>query len=265
MLFRRNALAGVLPGLLLSLGFAAPAQALIISDDMNSAPAAGLGWSNSYPWSGVIFSGTSMLSSGGALTMTTAPVAGLWFGNASALGYNPGWDLGTNASGNYLSLTTSFSAGAADWDTYFYDKDGFLAGLQFNPAGGYGYPVQSGFNFYSATVGNVSQTTFVPFDLTDGMHTFEILLKNGLVSYSLDGSTLFSGSAWLGGVSNLLLIGDGTGSTQTGTGQMFVDHVLVDTAPTANVSVVPVPTALLLFVSGLAGLAGISRPRRRLV
>lgn len=237
------------------------AQALIITDDMSSPPATVPGITNVYPWTGVIFGGTQMGVSGGVLSMSTVPYQGVWFGNGSLIGHNPGWSLGGSTTGNYLSLSLSLSSDAVDWSMYFYDLSGYYAGLTFNPAGSYANAVQHGISYNYKDAANQFATGFAPVDFSNGFHTVEVLLKDGLISYGLDGQLLFQGSAWYSGPTNLLVIGDGSGYSPTGLGTMYVDSVLFDTAPTMT-SLVPVPAALPLMLSGLGLCAAVASRRR---
>lgn len=239
------------------------ARALVIEDDFGTAPRTVPGVSNTYPWTAVVFGSTSMSASGGVLAMVTAPNEGIYFGKG--IGTGPGWALGSVTSGTYISLDMRLSAGSKDWSLYFYDNDGqHSAAWLWNPAGGYADPLNAGFEYYHDDGNGDSISTFVPFDLADGaFHTFEILLKDHLVHYAVDGRLLYSGAAAAAGTANLLVIGDGSGSTPTGTGAMFVDHVFIDTAPTMNAlaaTPVPLPPALALLAVPL-GLALQSRRR----
>jgi len=179
---------------------------------MNATPGGGvLGANNVYPWTSVVFAGTSMAASGGVLTMATSPSAGVWFGNGGLIGQNPGWALADNTAGNYISLEL-----------------------------------------------RLASTAFVPFDLVSDFHRFEVLLKGGQVHYSVDGQLVFGGAAYFGGSSNLLVIGDGSGPTPTGTGAMLVDRITFE-AGTERLAVVPVPGAAVLLASALGLIAGVRR------
>lgn len=255
MTVRTTALAAVaVAGLL-----AGTANALTITDDMDATPGGGvLGANNVYPWTSVVFGGTSMAASGGVLTMATSSSAGVWFGNGSLIGQNPGWSLADNTAGNYISLDLRLASSATeDWSLYFYDATGWYAGIVFNPAGDYANPTQYGFEYVYGS-GGTAASTLVPFDLDSDFHQFEVLLKGGQVQYAVDGQLVFGGDAHFGGSSNLLVIGDGSGPTPTGTGAMLVDRVRFE-AGTERLAIVPVPGAAVLLASALGLLAGVRR------
>lgn len=255
-------------GLSVSIGFSCPVAAMTITDDMNSAPSTIPGITENDPWTSVIFGGTAMSASAGITTLATTYSQGVWFGNGGFIGAYPGWNLGTASSGNYLSLTMKLAPDSSFWSAYYVDLDGYYAGISFNPTtpnpatGYYDYSrlARSGFEYVWGNAGHQGQSTFVDMDLSDGFHTFEALLKNGSVDYAVDGQLVFSGYSAYSGSSNLLVIGDGSGSTWTGTGSMLIDRVVFDTAPTMNnLSSVPVPAAAWLLGSSLLALVGVAR------
>lgn len=238
------------------------AQAAIIADAMDTAPSTTPGISNNYPWTAVIFGETSMSATDGVLTMSTNPGRGVWFGNGAGIGYYPGWSLSTNDIGTYISMTMGLSADATAWSMYFYDSSGYAASIGFNPQADYWSPSSAGISYSYAGDITHSAESFRPFDFSNGMHTIEVLLKGGQVSYALDGQLLYSGlSMTPTGPGNFIVIGDGSGSSPTGLGSMYVDGIYIDTAPSfdALAAVVPVPAALPLFCSALAGLAWLRR------
>jgi hypothetical protein len=252
--------------LAVALCAAAPAQAVVIDS---------LPYNNSPDWTVIVFAGTSMTLADGATTLTTANDRGVWFGNGSNYGDTPAWSHGTNDAGNYLSLTLQFSANARDWSAYLYDRT-HTASFAFAPTGCngnagscYGATPYAGVDLLHAAPGDPTQpaTTRVPLTLTD-THTFEWLLKAGQVSYRIDGEVVYAGPAlvspqtgWIA-ANGFLLVGDGSGSTRTGTGSMTVRGISVDTAPSA-MTLVPEPASVLLWAAGLLGLAAAVRQRRR--
>lgn len=238
--------------LLLALMGALPAQALIIEDDMSGDWTTPAGVNVIPPWTRVRFSGTAMEANDGVLELATVGGQGVWFGNGIYIGSDPGWSFGTRDAGIHVSLDAKFSADAAGWSLYFYDASGDFALMNFNEHASYGQPVSQGVTYYSGGENNAGASGFVSMDLDDDFHRFEILLKGGQVSYAIDGVLAFSGAALRTNVANLLVIGDGSGSTPTGVGSMFIEHVRVDTAPTIDsLAAVPVPAALPLFGSAL--------------
>lgn len=232
-----------------------PAQALIIEDDMSVGWNAPFGTTNVYPWTRVRFTETGMASDGSVLTMSTSAFRGTWFGNGTLIGQQPGWLFGSNTDGTYISIDVKLSPTAADWSLYFYDASGYAAAWLFNPAGNYSMPTRPGVEFTYATAGNVGVAGYVDMDLSDDFHRFEVLLKGGMVSYAIDGMLVHTGAAFHTNSQQLLVIGDGSGSSPTGVGAMQVDHILIDTAPTfsalTTISTVPVPAGLPLLASAL--------------
>ncbi|MCP5144925.1 MAG: hypothetical protein H6978_08890 [Gammaproteobacteria bacterium] len=242
-----------------ALAIANAAAASIVADT--------LPFSGTPDWTDVTFSGTSMslINGGTASRLSTANGAGVWFGWGASPPYSntPAWMPGDDASGNHLVIEASFSEDAADWSTYFFDTTysvSFLfapTGCNGNAGSCYGVDGQSGVTI-STPVGG----TFISLDLTVP-HTYEFLLKDGLVQYAIDGQSVYAGVAnQSNAAAPLLVIGDGSGSTQTGRGSMTIYSIAFDNAPDANVSPVPVPAALPLLGSAV-GLLMVRRRRSR--
>ena len=199
-----------------------------------------------YNLHGVKFANTAWSSTGGVLTMTTYPVQGIWLGNLQAYpgNVNTNWDVSTSAIGSDYSASMRLPTGAKEWSFYIDDR-----------AYGAGFYLDFNLLRYGTPAGE--QT--VPFDGTQ-FHTYGILLKGGLVEYTLDGTVLYAGPAYASTNPWGFLIGDSSGSTPTGAGSLEVDWINMDTAPTRNVEVVPEPATLVLL--GIAPLAMLSRRRR---
>lgn len=241
--------------------FAGTAQAIQINDASSSS------------WTQIIFAGTSMASTGSGLVLSTANYAGVWFGNGAYVGRNPGWSVGDSVSGNYLGFTASFSAGAVDWDTYLIDTSGYEAAFTFVPTGCnsnaqscYGVAATAGYRIYYAD--NISQAQSLSFSLDATQpHTYEFLMKNGQVSYRVDGQTVFSGAAYkpLAANSGLLVIGDGSGSNPSGVGAMTVSAIGYDSAPVADAfQTVAEPATGMLALAGLTMTGFLGRRRREI-
>ena len=256
----RSALAVLATTFVLTLS--APSEAQIIEDEMSVNMTAPFGVTNTSPWTRVRFGDTAFGVSDGVLTMATAPFRGTWFGNGTAIGHNPGWSFSASEVGTYIDISLKLGANSEDWSLYFHDASGYQGALNFNPAGHYNTPTSFGVNYLFANPGNVATENFMAMDLSDKFHRFEILLKAGVVSYAIDGVLAFSGAAVLSGTQQLLVIGDGSGSSPTGVGSMQVDRIHIDTAPQiSSLAAVPVPGALPLLGSALA-LGGLWRRRR---
>lgn len=224
---------------------------------------------SSAAWNEVIFSGTSMVNNGSSVTLTTANTRGVWFGHHSAAADpDPAWSLGNSAQGNWLSLDVAFSSGARDWVAYVSDGS-HVAQIEFldtdcnASAACYSAPRFQGVTLTYRTPG-VAQPQYMNFAIADmtQIHTYELLLKNGLVSYRIDGQAVFSGNAWASSSANML-VGDSSGSTPTGTGSMTISALRLDTAPVENVlaSTVPEPEGWALALAGM-GVCAWHRCRR---
>lgn len=199
-----------------------------------------------YNLHGVRFANTAWSSTGGVLTMTTYHGQGIWLGNLQSYQgtVDTNWDVSTSAMGNDYSARMRLPTGAKEWSFYLGDR-----------AYGAGFYLDFNLLRYGTPAGEQS----VPFDGTQ-FHTYGILLKGGLVEYTLDGTVLYAGPAYASVGDWNLLIGDGSGSTPTGAGSLELDWINMDTAPTRNVEVVPEPVTLVLL--GIAPLAMLSRRRR---
>ena len=218
-------------------------------------------------WTEIINGGTSMVLNGAGTetVLTTGNNAGVYFGWGSAAegyGPEPSWSLGNNTDGNYVRIDAAFSADAADWSMYMFDPTHSMSFL-FAPTGCngnigscYGVDGDAG-----VRLGHPGGGTFVALDLTE-THTYEVLLKDGLVAYWIDGIQRYAGPSGPSTRNPLLVIGDGSGSTQTGRGSMTVFAAEVDNAPLANV-VVPLPASLPLLLGAVGLLFNPLRRRAR--
>ena len=184
------------------------------------------------PFEFVQFSGTTATINNNQLKLTTAPVRGIWFGYRPSA--NLPWSLGSNANGNYLSLTMKLSDQATDWSMYILD-DTSNAGFSFD---------HDRVQFSSA-----DQSFDIQMDLTDDFHQFDIELINGKVSFRIDNQVFAyqhnahsSGSA-----SPIMLVGDGSGSTPTGTGSMTIDHFTYNGESNNTIPAIPEPGTIMIL------------------
>jgi hypothetical protein len=249
---------------------AATVAALLLTAPASAAVvASSLPFDGSPAWSTVVFSGTTMTSNGSMSTLTTGANVGVWFGWRSAA--PPAWTPSNNAAGNYFNMTFSLSATARDWSAYFYDGTHYAV-MIFNPTFGCngnlndctGAPFNAGISYYFADNANQLVEHFLPLNLTQ-QTSVEFLLKGGNVDYRING-TRYAGTAQQVGFGPLLVVGDGSATTRTGSGQMFVHDVLFETAPLANnlpsVNAVPEPHSWAMLLAGF-GLTGLMARKRR--
>lgn len=189
------------------------------------------------------FPGTSWTSDGDILTINTIyPNYGVWFGRTDAYGDPAGFDMGTSLDGNRVEATIALGAASSEWSLYWYDTEGFGAGFYF---------LSTGFEFYYNDI-----TAFVAVADMTAFHTYGAHVHDGEVVYYFDGNPIASGSALVTGTSNFLVIGDGTGSTYSGSGSMRIDSMTIDTAAGA----IPEPGSVALLLGGLV----MTAMRRRL-
>lgn len=157
---------------------------------------------------------------------------------------NTNWDVSTSNIGNDYSARMRLPTGANEWSFDLGD-------------GAYGASFYLDFNLLRYDTPAGEQTML--FDGTQ-FHTYGILLKGGLVEYTLDGTVLYAGPASASAGNWNFLIGDDSGSTPTGTGSLEIDWINMDTTPTRNVEVVPEPVTLVFL--GLAPVAMLRRRRK---
>ena len=217
-----------------------PALATVIRFDGDGTPD---GSKYGASWSTVVFSGTNWSSNGSELSITTAPSRGIWFGWANYVGDTPAWSISDNLTGNHVSIRARLGASSGEWETYITDTSGYHTSINFNDAGSVSW-------FWNDATGLQSVT--IAIDTTE-YHTYELLMKQGLVTFIVD--DLVRGQAFntaSGGIP-ILLYGDGSGSTPTGFGSMFVEYAMIDTAP------IPEPSSA--FLVGLVSLSILRRKR----
>ena len=205
-------------------------------------------------WTDVVFSGTAMVLEDTdpdrpgyeSTKLITETNRGVWFGWASYGDYSlnqPAWGMGSSVQGNYLRLDAQFGPSSADWSTYFFDET-YNAAIAYGPTigcndlvanttGCYGLPRAEGILLGLAEDNDPKspRSVFVPLDLHQ-THTYEVLLKNGFVTYHVNGELMAAGRAFKSerGLA-IAVIGDGSGSTLTGEGFMRVSRAVWDNAP----------------------------------
>lgn len=256
--------------LLIAAGFAlvtaAPGAAAVVA---NSLP-----FNGTSAWSTVVGPATSMTSNGTNATLSSPqPTQGVWFGWRGAA--PPAWTPANNPQGNYFAMTFSLSASARDWSAYLYDGTHYAV-MIFNPTIGCNgnisnctiAPFNTGISLYRANGLNQLVETFLPMNLTTPTDV-EFLLKGGNVDYRINGIS-HAGTAQAVSFDKLLVVGDGSATTRTGSGQMFVHDVLFETAPAANslpttAAAVPEPSSWALLLAGFGLTGALARRRRRTI
>jgi len=194
----------------------------------------------------------------------------VWFGWGT--GYAdpaPAWTPGSNATGNSLILTASFSADTRDFNTYFHDGARY-ADILYAPTH-CDYHVTACFTHAAAPGVDLSfrddvpinnqygsHTLFVPIDLSQA-NSFGFLLLADTVTYVVNGAR-YAGLANFSSA-RVLIIGDGSGSSPTGTGAMTITRVAFDNDTQTIPGSVPEPAAWTLLIAGF-GLTGAALRRR---
>jgi hypothetical protein len=244
----------------------AVAAALVASSANAVVVASSLPYNGTPDWTDIVFAGTSMTVAGSESVLTTGNNLGVWFGWHSSAN-TPGWTMASNAQGNYLSLTTKFSSGADDWSAYMHDGMRQAAMIfnetpcDSNSQNCYGFNGTPGVSLYFAGLTpGTSSRTFIALDTTQYL-TYEWLLRGSTVTYRVNGVS-YSGTA-LPTSSNILVIGDGSGSSLSGTGRMTISGVSFDRAPamTSLPSLVPEPGSWAMLIAGF-GMTGAAMRRR---
>lgn len=193
---------------------------------------------------------------------------GVFFGTELG-GGAPGISLGSSSDGNEVRLTARFADGSRDWSTYLADGN-YFAGMLFGPTGCdgdaqdcYYAPYTEGvlLSFATGLNSGVVHDRFIDLDMQID-HDFGFLMKDGLISYFIDGQT-YSGYAQ-NAQYRILVIGDGSGSTRTGSGIMTLSGVSIDNAPEADVVLsVPEPASWGMMLAGFGLVGGALRGNRR--
>ena len=186
----------------------------------------------------VLFGNTDWSSDGDVLTMSTAPGEGIWFGWANYVGDYPGFSFGSDLDGNRITLRARLPVGTNEWNMYFYDASYFAAF----------YLLDTGVEYSYATSGGAYASATYALDAT-AFHDYEFLLKDGHVTYRVDGPTIFSGHAYPSGFGPLLVIGDASAYGGTGYGGFQIDGLSIDTAPVPEpASVVPAALGMTILL-----------------
>ena len=211
----------------------------------------------------------------GRTVFETSAYSGNWFGWGVWYANTPDWTMGSSTQGNYLSMTASFQSNrygfaSQDWTAYFYD-DQYGVEMRFNPTNCnynemacYDVPHQTGvrLRFAGATDGSF-RDEFVELD-TSKFNTYEVLLKDGLVSYRINGVS-YTDTAYRSSPGKLLVIGDESAPTPTGQGVMVLKSILFNTAPEQSLLATdaPEPASWAMMVGGFGLIGAALRSRRR--
>ena len=193
--------------------------------------------------------GNNWSSDGNILSInTTYATGGIWFGWHPSFGY-PGWNLGTDSTGNYVNVRARLAPGATEWSIYMhngsYASGFYLLADRFQ----YGVPDTGG-----GTTANIFANMNV-------FRNYQIWMKDGKVVYKVDNTVWYAGPAQTSGTT-ILIIGDGSGSDISGTGTMQIDYATILTgadfasAPAMPLAAtIPEPSSFLLCGAGLLAAA----------
>jgi hypothetical protein len=198
--------------------------------------------------------GNTWGTDGNILSIHTSYVTGgIWFGYHPAAYGNPGWSLGTDAQGQYVKIRARLTPGSTEWSIYMHNGTSMSNFYLLNDAFQYSVPDTGG-----GTTANIFANMNV-------FRDYEIWMKGGKVVYKVDNTVWYAGNALPSGA-NLLIIGDGSGSTITGTGTMQIDSATILTgldfvsAPAMPLAAnIPEPSSFLLCGAGLLAAARLRR------
>ena len=179
---------------------------------------------------------TNWSASGGELTITTATLQVIWFGNHPTHDMVP-WEIADNSEGNFISMQTRLATNSGEWNCYLHDGS-YSARFEL---------MEDRVTFYHSS-GTVTKTID-----TQAYHFYSFRLANEQVTYKIDGNLIFSGPAYASSGAKYLVIADAVGIGNTGYGSMIINHVTINTNPDP----IPEPTTICLMGFGILGLLGI--------
>ncbi|MGJ8637812.1 MAG: hypothetical protein ACSHYA_00340 [Opitutaceae bacterium] len=215
---------------------------------------------NNALYSKAVFSGTSWQADNGFLKMTTTPNAGIWYG--ALPGYSDPASVfpSDTTTGNYLRATSLLTSGAQSWNMQLTDTHGYTGLFLFN------YteltdPTPEMPGVWISTPDGTVRVTDETFNL-NVLHTYEMHISDGGIVYRIDGDEVYRGLAQVGGSSGSYFLGDTSGSTQNGTGSMWIDYMEFDNAA-GTIGAIPEPSSCALIAGVLAIAATQSRRRAR--